>query len=102
FERQLSDKYRKERGALEDLLDPAKDEQSDFSPALALLRNRSERLREVFRELKAAEAQGELTVPVSVLAASYLHMHANRFLRSAGRAQELVLCDFLIRSYESR
>ncbi len=35
-------------------------------------------------------------------APSYLHMHANRLLRSAHGAQELVLYDFLCRLYESR
>lgn len=35
------------------------------------------------------------------LAKSYLHMHANRLLRSAQRRQEAVLYDFLARHYES-
>jgi len=36
------------------------------------------------------------------LAGSFLHLHANRVLRAAARAQELVLYDFLARLYESR
>ena len=43
-----------------------------------------------------------LSVPLAELAVSYLHMHANRLLRSAHRAQELVLYDFLGRLYESQ
>jgi hypothetical protein len=45
---------------------------------------------------------GRLARPLADLAASFLHMHANRLLRSAQRAQELVLYDFLARLYESR
>ena len=36
------------------------------------------------------------------VAASLVHMHTNRMLRSAARAQELVLYDFLHRLYTSR
>jgi hypothetical protein len=41
-------------------------------------------------------------MPIPELAASYLHMHANRLLRSAARAQELVLYDWLYRMYEAQ
>jgi hypothetical protein len=56
----------------------------------------------VAAELHAAEQAGQLTVPLTELALSYLHMHANRLLRAAQRAQELVLYDFLERFYESQ
>jgi hypothetical protein len=39
---------------------------------------------------------------LSLSAASYLHLHANRLLRSAHHAQEVILYDFLARLYESR
>jgi hypothetical protein len=53
-------------------------------------------------ELRSYARAGRLTVPLPELAVSYLHMHANRVLRSAHQAQELVLYDFLSRLYESR
>jgi hypothetical protein len=53
-------------------------------------------------ELNACTATGRLSVPLMELAPSFLHMHANRLLRSAHRVQELVLYDFLVRLYESR
>ena len=56
----------------------------------------------VAAELRALEQPGRLTTPVSDLAGSYLHMHANRLLRSSQRAQEMVLYDFLARLIESR
>jgi hypothetical protein len=48
------------------------------------------------------ERAGRLSLPVVELAPSYLHMHANRMLRSAQRMHELVLYDFLYRCCESR
>jgi hypothetical protein len=40
-------------------------------------------------------------VPCPEIARSYLHMHANRLLRSAQREQEAVLYDLLAQYYES-
>ena len=36
------------------------------------------------------------------LAGSYVHMHLNRLFRSAANAQEMVLYDYLARTYDSR
>jgi lantibiotic biosynthesis protein len=102
FEKQLGDRFRKERLALEGLLDRAQDEASDFAPGLALFAERSRVLAPVVAELRAAAAAGQLTASLPELAGSYLHMHANRLLRSAARAQELVLYDFLERLYRSQ
>jgi thiopeptide-type bacteriocin biosynthesis protein len=100
--RQLGDRYRKERRGLEALLDAEGEAAENWSPVRAILRRRSERLAAVVADLRASERAGRLSRPVADLAASYLHMHANRLLRSAQRAQELVLYDFLARLYESR
>jgi lantibiotic biosynthesis protein len=102
FERQLGDRFRKERRSLETLLDPASDGTSPLAEALAGLHRRSERLRPVGAALAEAQTAGRLELPIVALAGTYLHMHANRLLRSAARAQELVLYDFLLRLYESR
>ncbi len=53
-------------------------------------------------ELRAIEQVGELCESIEDLAASFIHMYANRLLRSAARAQEMVLYDFLRRIYESQ
>ncbi|HEU4533881.1 MAG TPA: lantibiotic dehydratase C-terminal domain-containing protein, partial [Polyangiaceae bacterium] len=50
--------------------------------------------------LREAIARGESPATVFGLSASYLHMHINRWLRSAQRPSELVLYDFLRRLYE--
>lgn len=53
-------------------------------------------------ELRAAEARGELGVPIRELARSYLHMTNIRLLRTAPRAHELVIYEFLARLTGSR
>ena len=54
------------------------------------------------RELRAAADAGRLTVDFPSLAMSIAHMHVNRLLRSAQRAQELVLYELLGRAYSSQ
>jgi thiopeptide-type bacteriocin biosynthesis protein len=99
---QLDQKFRQEWRSLMPLLDPAGDETSELAPALAVLRRRSERLAPVVAELREIERAGRLRQPIVDLAGSYVHMHVNRMIRSAPRAHELVLYDFLHQLYESR
>jgi class I lanthipeptide synthase len=75
------------------------DETIDFSdmPVPASSRNR----KGVATRLRELAGEGALTQPLEDLAGSYVHMWVNRVLRSAQRAQELVLYDFLDRLYQS-
>ncbi len=100
---QLGAQFRRERSPLEALwaANPA-DDSYWLAPGLNEFRARSAALRPIVVELRERERTGELTVSIEELAASFLHMHANRMLRSAHSAQELVLYDFLRRIYESR
>jgi thiopeptide-type bacteriocin biosynthesis protein len=97
-EKVLGYKFRKQRTALEALLDPANDATGPYAELLPALHRRSRAIREVGAALRAAP----LSVPLEALAASYLHMYANRLLRAAARPQELVLYDFLEQLYEGR
>lgn len=99
---QLSEKFRKERRSLEDLLDPGHEQDHPLAPGFAVLHDRSRRLAPIVAELKACEGAGRLSTSIQELLPSYIHMHANRLLRSAQRQQELVLYDFLARLYESQ
>jgi thiopeptide-type bacteriocin biosynthesis protein len=99
---QLDQRLRQERRNLMPLLDPAGDEASALAPALAVLHRRSERLAPIMDELRSLEAAGRLTSSLAELAPSYVHMYVNRMIRSAARAHELVLYDFLASLYESR
>ena len=102
FEKQLGERFRRERAALSVLLAPAIGADHPLAPGVEIFAERSRRQTAVAADLRAAERAGRLTAPVDQLAWSLAHMHANRMLRSAARAQELVIYDFLLRHYESQ
>jgi thiopeptide-type bacteriocin biosynthesis protein len=98
LERQLGASFRKERLELESLV---KNGSERFSAGCRAFAIRSQSLRDVMARLRIASSAGDLTCSLSEIAASYLHMHANRMLRSEQRAHELALYDFLARLYQS-
>lgn len=100
--RHLGDTYRQERTGLEALFETDGDDSGPLGTALAAPRRRSERLAPVTGEVRAAERAGRLTVPLAALAPSYLHMHANRLLRTVPRPLELTIYELLYRHYEAR
>jgi thiopeptide-type bacteriocin biosynthesis protein len=101
LERRVGDAFRRERARLEALLHASPAGDDALAPGLLALGRRSRRLRTVVAALREREAAGLLSAPRRALAVSFLHMHANRLLRSAQREQEAVLHDFLARHYES-
>ncbi|RKG59540.1 hypothetical protein D7X30_10815 [Corallococcus sp. AB011P] len=102
FTHQLGARYRQARAALDAAWAPDAEESPLLVEGLAVLRERSERLAPLRRRMEAALREGRLGVALPAVAATHLHMHANRMLRSAARAQELVLYDFLARTYQSQ
>ncbi len=102
LEREISERFRAQRRTMEVLMAPAREREHPLAAGLAALRWRSQRLAPIAYELKALERAGRLTVPLTEIAGSYLHMHANRMLRASARQQELVLYDFLERLYRSQ
>jgi lantibiotic biosynthesis protein len=101
LQRQISARYRNERAGLQSLLNRTSPEAST-SRLFTVLARRSLALQPVVAELRERDRCEALTQPLVKMAGSYIHMNANRVLRSAARAQELVLYDFLSRLYESR
>jgi thiopeptide-type bacteriocin biosynthesis protein len=102
FGHQLGSKFRPEHKGLEALLDLTPGADDRLGAGVEILRRRSEGLAPVAAGLRGCARAGRLSVPPEELARSYLHMQANRLLRSAHRAQELVLYDFLDRLYHAR
>ena len=100
--RRLGERFRKEAKNLDVLLDPSRGGEGPLLPGLEVLRGRSKRLAPLVEELRAREREGKLSRPLADIAPSFIHMHVNRMLRSAQRAQEPVLYEFLSRLYESR
>lgn len=100
----VGERYRAESAALRALLahesgDGARDAAASGAAVLA---RRSQDSAATVAELQRLATRGRLSCSVESLAPSLLHMHANRMLRSAHRAQELVLYDFLLRHDEER
>ncbi|HKQ18769.1 MAG TPA: lantibiotic dehydratase, partial [Candidatus Eisenbacteria bacterium] len=99
---QLDQKQRAERRAMESLLDPARAATSDLAPGLAILKTRSDRNAPLAAELRRLEQAKRLTLPLTQIAPSLIHMQVNRLIRSAQRPHELVLYDLLAAIYDSR
>jgi thiopeptide-type bacteriocin biosynthesis protein len=99
---QLDQKQRAERRALEQLLDPAGGGAGEVAAGLAILKRRSEHNAPIVSELRRLEQARRLAMPLTQIAASLVHMHVNRLIRSAQRAHELVLYDLLSAIYDSR
>jgi thiopeptide-type bacteriocin biosynthesis protein len=102
LERQLNERFRKERRSTEALLCARSADTPALARGLEVLQRRSDKLAPVVAGLKELEAAGRLSVSIAELAGSFLHLHANRLARSAARAQELVLYDLLSRHYSSQ
>ncbi|HEY6322075.1 MAG TPA: lantibiotic dehydratase [Thermoanaerobaculia bacterium] len=99
---QLDQKFRAERPKLDPLLDAGGDPESSFAPALDVLGRRSRANAPILEELRRLEAAGKLQGRLADMAVSLAHMHVNRFIRSAARAHEMVLYDFLFQTHRSR
>jgi lantibiotic biosynthesis protein len=97
--KRLGEKFRKELPSLDQLL-RADADTPVLGPAVAVLHERSLRVAATVAELRALDREDRLGVSLDALAESYVHMYANRMLRSAARHQELVIYDFLTRLYE--
>jgi len=102
LKRQIGDRFRKDRAALEALLDPAQDQGSELEPGFVALHHRSALVRPIVAELRALERAGRLSRSIEEQASSYIHMHSNRLLRAPSLAQELVIAHFLERLYEGQ
>jgi thiopeptide-type bacteriocin biosynthesis protein len=100
--RQLGDRYRSQRSALEDALARSVPLEPPYELASVAFDQRSSRLQQAVERLRLLAKSGALTVDIQELAASYAHMHINRLIRSSQRAHELVVYDFLFRLYDGQ
>ena len=97
---QLDKKYRTHRAAINDML-TLQDPSDEFYPLVEVLQTRSARHASAVTTLLEAHQTGELSLPLTDLLQSYIHMLVNRLIPSQARFHELVLYDFLYRQYRS-
>jgi thiopeptide-type bacteriocin biosynthesis protein len=102
FQREVGLRYRQERSVVERLLDPGRQPPVELATSVEALRRRSAGIAPPCAAIRALAEDGALTTDLPDLAMSVAHMHVNRVLRSAQRAQELVLYEMLDRVYSSR
>lgn len=101
FKHVVRDRFRALRDPLTRLLLGETEEAEELRVGLGHLDRRSREQQSWVAELRSRAAQGRLNQPIEALVTSLLHMHANRMLRGAARAQEMLLYHFLERIYRS-
>jgi thiopeptide-type bacteriocin biosynthesis protein len=102
-DQQIAARYRSLRKEIDEILDGAISANDETLRACSTaMTERSTELQPIVRELEAASGRGSLTRDLGELAAVWVHMHTNRMFAADHRAQELVLYDFLARSYASQ
>jgi len=96
----VGERFRAERGALAPLLDG--DVDGVLADGLAVLDRRSAAMAPALGRVRELAAAGEFEGDLGQLAGDLAHMHANRLLRSAQRAHEMVIYDVLDRLHAAR
>jgi lantibiotic biosynthesis protein len=98
-QRQIGNRYRKLRPEIETLLRAPQDL---YARGVQAIHIRSQKLVEIAAALQRLDDEGCLRSPRTAIVGSYLHMWANRILRSSINAQEMVLYEFLYRIYDGQ
>ena len=102
FQHEISRRYRSERAAVEALLDPQRDAPAELAAASRRCTSGLPHSPRSCGICVRPRTRGGLPSMSPELAMSLAHMHVNRMLRSAQRAQELVLYELLGRAYSSQ
>ncbi len=100
--KQLGQKFRDERAALADLLAGGAPAGGVLAQGREIFLSRRELAAQSVASLQQKEQAGQLAPPLAHILGSLCHMHANRLLRSAARAQEAVIYQLLARLYRMR
>lgn len=98
---QLSNKYRKEKNGIFDIMNRSKDNHSPYLPLFELLKVKSENSSAVISEIININNDNKLQLPLNNLLGSYIHMLMNRLFRSKQRLHEMVVYGFLFRYYRT-
>lgn len=101
LKKQLDDKYRQERKAIEDFMKFTIEEHPDYQPILEVLTTFYENAHPVIQQILEIEQRGEFEIAKTSLIGSYIHMSMNRLFKSKNRLNEMVCYDFLFRYYKT-
>jgi len=98
---QMEKKFRADRAAINELMDPANDEQSEMLPLFNMIKEKSTASRPIAETILTLNTEKKLQMGLNDLMSSYSHMLINRLFKSKQRTHELVIYDFLHRYYKS-
>lgn len=98
---QLDKKFRIHREAITKVLNDENDETSDFQPLFELLKHKSESTTPLVKEILTIQQNNQLQLHINDLLASYIHMLLNRLFKNKQRMHEMVIYDFMWRTYHS-
>jgi thiopeptide-type bacteriocin biosynthesis protein len=98
---QLDRKYRVHREVISNILDRKKDRTSKLKPLFSLLKQKSYNVKPISKVILNLHNNNDLLIPLNNLLASYIHMLLNRLFKSKQRLHELVVYDFMWRTYRS-
>ena len=98
---QLDKKFRTHRESITKVLDAKNDETSDLQPLFELLRYKSKSIKPLVTEILTIQQNNQLQLHLNDLLASYIHMLLNRLFKNKQRMHEMVIYDFMWRTYHS-
>ncbi|WP_176723318.1 thiopeptide-type bacteriocin biosynthesis protein [Roseivirga misakiensis] len=102
LKKQLDEKYRVFRKKIDQFLNESLQQEQELAPILVLLKQREVGLKAVAKQISLKEKDQVIHISIDDLMSSYIHMFMNRLFRSQNRKYELVIHDFLHRSYNSQ
>ena len=97
----LDNKYRTLRNHVETALDKNKDETSEYSPIIELIRLRGQSNQNTIEKIRLLHSNNQLQLSIDDLLASLLHMNLDRLFMGRNRTNEFVVYDLLFRHYKS-
>ena len=98
---QMDRKFRTHREIINKVLNAKNDETRDLQPLFELLRQKSENTTPWISEILKIQQNRQLQLPLNDLLASYIHMLLNRLFKNKQRIHEMVIYDFMWRTYRS-
>ena len=98
---QLDKKFRTYRDNITEILNPANDETSELQPLFELLKQKSENIAPLVTVILTFQQNDQLQLHINDLLASYIHMLLNRLFKNKQRMHEMVIYDFMWRTYHS-
>lgn len=99
---QVDKKFRTHRETISKILNAKNNETSDLQPLFELLRYKSKNIKPFVTEILTIKQNNQLQLHINDLLASYIHMLLNRLFKNKQRMHEMVIYDFMWRTYRSQ